>query len=158
MQYSTKYINAILLVFFLFTVMGFTNINDPDLDVAEEETVAMGTWISDNGNEKFEIYKRGDKYYGKIVWTNHKERLGFALLDEHNPDPSKRDKPIIGLEILTDFVYKGKGVYTHGKVYDPGSGHTYKCKIKAEGNTAKVRGYIFVPLLGRTETAHRIID
>ncbi len=28
----------------------------------------VGFWLSQEGNAKVEIYKSGDKYYGKIVW------------------------------------------------------------------------------------------
>lgn len=123
----------------------------------EEANLALGVWISDNGNEKFEIYKKGDLYYGKIVWVKYDTlHGGDKLVDTMNPDPEKRDDSIVGLEILSGFKYKGKGVWTAGRVYDPGSGKTYKCRIKVYGDTAEVRGYILVPLLGRTETAHRV--
>jgi uncharacterized protein (DUF2147 family) len=133
-------------------------------DLSEKKSVndgseAIGVWQGDNNMERFEIYKRGDSYYGKIVWTSYKNINnieGRGLLDLKNPDPSKRNQSIIGLEILMDFKYKGDGIYTSGRVYDPGSGNTYRCKIKVEGDIAKVRGYILVPAIGRTETAFRI--
>jgi uncharacterized protein (DUF2147 family) len=160
-------IKSTLLLFTLFAAVGITAgfspmtdepVNDPAPAMAKAEAEALGTWISNNGNEKFEIYRKGDKFCGRIIWTKHDEKTGMELLDEHNPDPEKREQPIVGLEILYDFVYRGNGVYAHGRVYDPGSGKTYKCKIKVDGNTAKVRGYILMPLLGRTETAHRVFD
>ncbi len=116
----------------------------------------MGLWISNNGKEKFEIYKKGGHYYGKIVWTSYKTLHEGTLLDLKNPDPVKRDHSIIGLEILTGFQYKGGGTYVSGNVYDPGSGNTYKCRIRVEGNTARVRGYVLMPLFGRTAIVHRI--
>lgn len=119
----------------------------------------LGVWEGDNNMERFEIYKEGDLYYGKIVWTayeNIDNIEGRGLLDLENPDSTKRDQSIVGLTILLDFKYKGNGVYSSGRVYDPGSGNTYKCKIKVEGDSAKIRGYILVPLLGRTESAFRV--
>lgn len=39
-----------------------------------------------------------------------------------------------------------------GKVYDPESGNEYKAKMTLVDNkTLKLRGYILIPLLGRTE-------
>ncbi len=120
---------------------------------------AIGVWQGDNNMERFEIYKKGDSYYGKIVWTSYeniKNIEGRGLLDLNNPNPEQRNKSIIGLEILLDFKYKGNGIYTSGRVYDPGSGNTYRCKIMVDGDVAKVRGFILIPAIGRTETAFRV--
>lgn len=158
-----KRLTVILLVLaagYAFT--GFVRINDPvrltDADIRAAEEEAVGVWISNNGNEKFEIFRRDDKFYGKLIWMKHVAETGQQLFDINNPDPELRDRKVVGLELLYDFSYKGKGTYSNGKVYDPSSGNTYKCRIRVEGNTAKVRGYILVPLLGRTETAHRVFN
>lgn len=117
---------------------------------------AVGVWLSGNGKEKFEIYRKGDQYFGKIIWTSYNRLHGDSLKDLKNPDPEKRNRSIIGLEILSGFEYKGDGQYSSGRVYDPGSGNSYKCRIRVEGDVAQVRGYILMPLIGRTETARRI--
>jgi uncharacterized protein (DUF2147 family) len=39
-----------------------------------------------------------------------------------------------------------------GTIYDPENGKTYSCKIYLENkNTMKIRGYIGISLIGRTE-------
>ena len=151
---------GMLLASLLFLVMfGLANDNVKSESEVTDGTEVLGIWEGDNHQERFEIYKKGDLYYGKIVWTAYEDIKGIegrGLLDLNNPDTTKRDQSLIGLEILLDFKYKGNGVYSSGKVYDPGSGNTYKCKIKVDGDFAKIRGYILMPLLGRTETAFRI--
>ena len=79
--------------------------------------------------------------------------------DEKNPDPALRDRPLIGLELFAGFEYKGKGKWKGGTIYDPNSGKTYQCIItRVDANTLKVRGFIGVSLLGRTELWTRVPD
>lgn len=149
-------LGSLLLVYLLFFIVPFTHASDDEERVALESQY-LGVWMGDNGKERFEIYKKGDKYFGKIIWTSYDDLNGNGLLDSKNPDPTKRNKSIIGLDILLDFELNKNGTLS-GRVYDPGSGNTYKCKIKLEGDRAEVRGYILIPLLGRTEVAYRVKD
>lgn len=147
---------ALLIIFSTSTLIANDNVTEKSM--VDDGSEVLGVWQGDNLQERFEIYEKDGKYFGKIVWTAYKDIdnvEGRGLADLNNPDPELRDKSIIGLEILIGFEYKGNGVYTSGKVYDPGSGNTYKCKIKVNGDEAKVRGYILMPLLGRTEIAYR---
>lgn len=113
----------------------------------------VGTWLTaGDDNAKVEIFKSGSKYYGKIVWLENPIRNGKKALDVNNPNASKRDNPIIGLQIISGFEYNADdNIWEDGKIYDPKSGKTYNCNIKKEGNKLKVRGYIGFSLLGRTE-------
>ena len=58
----------------------------------------------------------------------------------------------IGLEILRNFKFDNDDEWEGGKIYDPESGKTYSCNMSLTGNELKVRGYVGVSLLGRTET------
>jgi uncharacterized protein (DUF2147 family) len=47
--------------------------------------------------------------------------------------------------------------YSGGKILDPKNGKLYKCYITLEGNDKlKVRGYIGISLLGRTQYWKRV--
>ncbi len=102
-----------------------------------------------------EIYKDGDKYYGKIV----------QLLTEENKDgvcrtceTKYKDKNIIGLVILKDLKKDGD-TYEDGEIIDPKNGKSYSCYIElVEPNKLKVRGYIGFSLLGRTQYWYRVQD
>ena len=68
-----------------------------------------------------------------------------------NPDPKLRSRPIVGLQFMNNFVYAGRNVWDGGKIYDPESGKTYKCKMTLQStNRLEVHGYVGVSLLGRT--------
>ena len=116
----------------------------------------LGIWLT-TGKEpaKIEIYKSGEKYFGKIVWLKNPINDNGPRVDVNNPDKKKRNRPIIGLTILTDFRFE-KNDWDGGKIYDPESGNTYKCYLTLEDNTTlNVRGYIGISLFGRTETWKR---
>ncbi len=111
----------------------------------------IGFWFTANKDAKIEIYKASEKFYGKIVWlktpTNEN---GKPKVDKHNPDETKRSNPIVGLVLLNGFVFKGDE--WKGTIYDPESGKTYSSYLSLkDNNTLKVRGYIGISLLGRTE-------
>jgi uncharacterized protein (DUF2147 family) len=63
-----------------------------------------------------------------------------------------KDQPIKGMRIVWGLKKSGDA-YTEGHILDPDEGVTYRCRIKltADGRQLEVRGYIGVPLLGRTQ-------
>lgn len=111
-----------------------------------------GTWQTQDNTGLVVIYKNGNFYYGKIKNGKREEKL-----DIHNPDPTKRNNPLIGMVILQYFKFNGQNQWENGTVYDPGSGNTYRCIITLkDNNTLKLRGYIGISLIGRTEVWKRV--
>lgn len=111
----------------------------------------IGKWKLENGSAIVEVYQSGDAYNGKIVWLqNPTEADGTPSKDTNNPDPSLRQRQLIGLNMLSGLKKNGNE-YTGGKIYDPANGKTYNCSMKVEGNVLKVRGSLDKKgLLGRT--------
>ena len=64
----------------------------------------------------------------------------------------QKGQPVIGLRILWDLQKDGDG-WSGGTILDPASGKTYKCLVSVEdgGTKLKVRGFIGVSVLGRTQ-------
>ncbi len=111
----------------------------------------LGKWQNPSGEGRIEIYKKGEKFYGKLYWIKDS-----AKKDAKNPDPKLRTRNIQGLEILSGFVKESK-TYVDGTIYDPKSGKTYSCKMTLKGNDKlDIRGYIGISMLGRSETWTRI--
>jgi Uncharacterized protein conserved in bacteria len=114
----------------------------------------IGIWLL-GGNEpaKIQIYKSGEKFYGKIIWLKNPTENGKQQIDSNNPNKEKRNNPIIGLVMLKDFKFDGNDEWEGGDIYDPESGKTYSSFMYLkDSNTLKVRGYVGISLLGRTET------
>ena len=121
----------------------------------------LGVWNNEEKDAKIEIYKCRVKYCGKIIWL--KEPIypegskdgapGTPRLDHHNPDPSLRKALIIGLNIVHDFTTTDGHTWFGGTVYDPKSGKTYRGKMTlVSPNQLNMRGYVGIPLFGRTTT------
>ncbi len=120
----------------------------------------LGTWITPEDKAVIEIYKQGDAYFGKFISLKeplypegHESGLaGQPKVDRNNPDAAKRNDPIIGMNLLRGFSYKGKDTWHKGKIYDPENGKDYKCTIKLQKDgTLKVRGFVGISLFGRTQ-------
>jgi len=108
----------------------------------------LGEWLSQEKDGKISIYKQGDKFYGKISWGKTPGRK-----DTNNPEAKLKNRDLIGLVILHDFKYTGSA-WEDGKIYDPKSGKTYDCILKVKDNNKilEIRGYVGVPMFGRTAT------
>jgi uncharacterized protein (DUF2147 family) len=103
----------------------------------------LGVWLSETGNGKMEIYKKGEKCYGKIVWLKSPNGDGGVLkLDDKNKIENLRTRKLIGLEVLTNLSFEG-GDWQGGTIYVPGEGDSFKCTIWMDDNdTLKFRGYL----------------
>ena len=123
-----------------------------------EASKILGLWQTGSGKGRILITQYGDKFGGKLVWLRDPlDANGKAKTDSKNPDPAKQKNPLIGLNNLLGFTYEGKGKYENGTIYDPENGKTYKCVITIDGdNTLKVRGYIGITMIGRTDTWTRV--
>ena len=117
----------------------------------------LGKWKLEDGTAIVEVYKSGDSFNGKIVWLQEPtEADGTPAVDNNNPDPALRKRPLIGLNMLHGLKPAGDE-YSGGKIYDPGNGKTYYCSFKVEGNTLRVRGSLDKRgLLGRTMNWFRV--
>jgi uncharacterized protein (DUF2147 family) len=60
------------------------------------------------------------------------------------------------MEILTDLEKDGDA-WEDGEILDPNNGSTYSCYIELENdNKLKVRGYIGISIVGRTQYWYRV--
>ncbi|TAG56476.1 MAG: DUF2147 domain-containing protein [Cytophagales bacterium] len=130
---------SFIVSFFVFT-FGFSQTNSDKV---------IGTFWTPQKDGKIQIYKRKDLYYGKIFEGKNPRK------DTLNPDKSLRNRPVIGLEFMYNFKFEDD-IYEDGKIYDPESGKTYSCKMWLEGDNLKIRGFLGISLLGRTEFFERI--
>jgi len=124
---------------------------------AQNKDAVVGKWLSATGEGQIEIYKKSDKYFGKLAWIKDpNDEKGKPKVDAKNPNTGLRTKPILGLEILKDFIFEG-GKWTDGTIYDPQTGKTYSCNLTLKENgQLNIRGYIGISLIGRSETWKRV--
>jgi uncharacterized protein (DUF2147 family) len=118
---------------------------------AAEIASPIGLWKNEDAT--FEIFENDGKLSGRIVALKKpKTPEGKEKTDIHNPDRSKRDRPIIGLVFMSGFNRKSATRWENGTIYDPKSGSTYSCFLELDGpDRIKVRGFIGISLIGRTD-------
>lgn len=130
----------------------------------------VGFWRTDGGGAVVEIRPSGDTYTGRLVWLRESRYPaddprgigGQPVTDRHNPDPAARDRPLLGLELLTGLSYAvedGEARWRGGRIYDTENGKRYDCNVRlVDHDHLKLHGYIGIPLLGRTTTWTRVAD
>ncbi len=100
------------------------------------------------------IVEKDGKLYGTII----------KLIDPPEPDPvcdectgDLKGKKIVGMTIMKGLKKDGKK-WTDGTILDPENGKTYSCFIEVlpGGKKLKLRGYVGISLLGRTQHWHRV--
>ncbi|MBI1814199.1 MAG: DUF2147 domain-containing protein [Deltaproteobacteria bacterium] len=114
----------------------------------------MGLWYAEGGAAQVEVTACGEGLCGRVVWLRSPfDEDGCEQRDNRNPDPALRDRPLVGIQILAGLEAIDARAWSGGTIYDPASGNTYRCSLQLDGeNRLRLRGYIGVPLLGRTTT------
>lgn len=123
---------------------------------AQKADDILGKWVNSSGEGQITMYKKGDKFFGKLSWIKEPNENGKPKTDIKNPDAKLTGNPLVGLDIVKDFVFED-GKWTDGKVYDPKTGKTYSGNMTMTGlNQLNMRGYIGISLIGRTENWKRV--
>lgn len=115
----------------------------------------QGLWNTEDDSAQVQLESCGGKLCGHIVWLEEPlDDEGNPKTDANNPEADLQDRPIVGLKIVWGLEDAGDGEsWEDGKVYDPESGKTYSAKASLEDlDTLELRGYVGVPMFGRTST------
>lgn len=117
----------------------------------------VGLWLTHNKDGKIEVYKKGNKYFGKVRWgVTIYDKNGNLTKDVKNPDKNLREQTLLGLNVLKNFAFDGEETWDGGSVYDPTTGKTYKCLMKVKNGKLHVTGYIGFSWIGKTVVWSRI--
>ena len=124
---------------------------------SQTKDAILGKWLNASGEGQILVYKTGNTYAGKLIWLKEvNNRDGQIKRDEKNPKSALKNRPLLGIQLLQNFVYQKDGVWEEGSIYDPKTGKTYSCTISMiSSDKLSVRGYVGISLLGRTETWQR---
>ncbi|MEE4197823.1 MAG: DUF2147 domain-containing protein [Bacteroidales bacterium] len=135
MQNTKKKINRTeLLILFIISGLSLS----AGLKVRQGDEI-LGSWLLPD-NLEIEIFKRGDKYYGKII-----DVYGFndgQEKDIHNPDQLKRNDRLVGKVIISGLEYDQKsGEWINGTIYAPHKGITLDLTIiEINGRSLEAKG------------------
>ena len=118
---------------------------------AADENDIVGTWLTGDGDGWVDVVRTGTGISGVVAGTPNDDP-DRSRFDVKNPDPALQERELLGLELFSGFRFDGEDRWINGRIYDPNNGKTYRCIITVlDDNKLKVRGYIGIPMLGRTE-------
>jgi uncharacterized protein (DUF2147 family) len=90
-----------------------------------------GVWRDDGGYVEITLESCGNARCGRITRIL-RMKAGETGRDRHNDDPDLRDRPILGLTILSGLIWRG-GAW-RGRVYNPEDGGTYRSEVRPGAN------------------------
>ena len=110
-----------------------------------------GTWLTGDGRAKIRIDRCGPGQTlvcGKVVWLKVPNTDGGApRTDIKNPDPKKRTRPVIGLQLIEGL--KPDEEKFSGDIYNIEEGKTYSVSLERESSSElSVSGCLLKVLCG----------
>jgi uncharacterized protein (DUF2147 family) len=129
---------------------------------AAQATSPAGLWKTVDDNTKKEkslvrIVESGGVYTGRVEKVIDPDSPKDAVCKDCTDD--RKDKPVVGMTIIRNMKASGdKDVFEGGDILDPNNGKVYSAKLTLVdgGKKLDVRGYIGMPMLGRTQTWQRV--
>ncbi|HEV2551184.1 MAG TPA: DUF2147 domain-containing protein [Stellaceae bacterium] len=111
-----------------------------------------GLWLVEAKDAVIDIAPCGERLCGAVVWLKEPRPNGQVRLDDKNPDPALRARPVCGLRLLYDFKASGENEWEDGHIYSADEGATYAAKMALlDANTLKVRGFVGISLFGKSQ-------
>ena len=104
--------------------------------------------------------KTGEKR--AVIYLFTKENTLYGVIEKVYPRPGDtgicsecpgefKDKPIHGLQIVWGLKEKSDGSWDDGHILDAKSGKIYRTQMSVKNEQLSVRGYVGIPMLGRTQ-------
>jgi len=127
----------------------------PWLANATSPAPIAGAWLTDDGASKVEVSigkaPNGDtELSGKVVWLKEPMRDGKPLSDLKNEDAALRQRPLMGLQILSGFKPGSNGQWVGGTVYAPRAGKSFPAVLSLASD-GRLQLKIDAGLLSKTD-------
>ncbi len=104
-----------------------------------------GIWRMASGKVTVKLAPCGNAFCGTVVGLKRPlDKHGRPKRDKENPNPSLRERPVIGLMIMANMVPTGDNRWD-GTIYNPDDGKSYRSNLKLQNtNLMKVEGCVSV--------------
>lgn len=112
-----------------------------------------GVWLTEERDSKIEFVSCETVLCGTIVWLREPtDENGDPHRDVNNPDPSLREREILGLTIFEGLIQTDEAGIWQGTVYNPDNGEIYKTVLRLQPDgTLEVKGCVLGGLICGTE-------
>lgn len=95
----------------------------------------VGTWRMANGKVTVRVAPCGGALCGRVVALKKaRDDKGRPRVDKENPNPTLRQRPVIGLTILSNMTSSGASAWS-GTIYNPDDGNTYSSYMELTSPT-----------------------
>jgi uncharacterized protein (DUF2147 family) len=119
--------------------------------VARADPDVVGDWLVGDGSATIRIRKCGAGFCGSVVSTRSP-----AGRDLKNPDPAKRRRSVIGIDVLSNMRPSGAHSWS-GTSYNAEDGQTYETRMTMQGEgSLQIKGCVPNGGICGTETWTRI--
>ena len=101
----------------------------------------IGTWLTQQADAHIRVTKCGKAVCGTVVWIKDAldPKTGQPQADDKNPNPSLRNRKIVGIRIFA-MEQDASGGWSGG-IYNSDDGQTYKGRLVPRGeNELEVQG------------------
>jgi uncharacterized protein (DUF2147 family) len=117
-------------------------------------TEPTGIWLTQAGDARVRVSKCGGGICGVIVWLREPidSSTGRPQVDDKNPDPALKARPVIGLPLFSGMRPSGPNKWS-GHIYNADDGGTYASSISlASSDSLRVEGCVGALCGGETWT------
>ena len=121
---------------------------------AQGATDPTGVWQTQAGDARVKVSKCGGGICGVIVGLKEPvdPATGRPQVDDKNPNPALKKRPMIGLPLFSGMQPTGPGKWS-GQIYNADDGGTYASSVSVMGtDTLKVEGCVGALCGGETWT------
>ena len=118
-----------------------------------------GTWLTEGGKSQVRLSRCGGALCGRILWLKEPSdpETGKPKRDRRNADPGKRDRPLIGLDILLGMRPGETPDQWVGEVYNPEDGKTYQASVSLQdARTLQLKGCVLGGLICKSQAWSRM--
>jgi len=93
----------------------------------------VGTWLTQQADAHIRVAKCGKALCGTVTWLKDAvdAKTGKPPVDDKNPDPAKRTRKILGIQIFS-MEQDATGSWKGG-IYNSDDGKTYEGRLSAHG-------------------------
>jgi uncharacterized protein (DUF2147 family) len=102
-----------------------------------------GTWLTEDGRARVRVERCGvslEQICGYVVWMKEPaDANGQPLKDQHNPDPAKRSRPLLGHQLIMGLRPAADGRFD-GQIYNAENGKSYEIALRRDARDLKVKG------------------
>ena len=113
-----------------------------------------GVWLTQAGDARVRVSKCGGGICGVIVGLKQPidPATGKPQVDDKNPNPALKSRPMIGLPLFSGMRATGPGKWS-GRIYNADDGSTYASNVSVTGaDTLRVEGCVGALCGGETWT------